>query len=113
MALVSHEGAPLELAIDARSLREQPFRITRVRVGERVHPGQVVGLVGNSGNSTEPHLHFHIADGTSPLGSEGIPYGHDFEIIGRCRMFNMGCERSAPVARRAEVPLANVILRFP
>ena len=28
----------------------------------------------NSGNSTEPHLHFHISDGVSPLGSEGLPY---------------------------------------
>ena len=28
-----------------------------VRVGDRVVPGQVVGAVGNSGNSTEPHLH--------------------------------------------------------
>jgi murein DD-endopeptidase MepM/ murein hydrolase activator NlpD len=44
----------------------------RVKVGDRVRRGQVVGLVGNSGNSTEPHLHFHIADGVSPLGSEGM-----------------------------------------
>jgi murein DD-endopeptidase MepM/ murein hydrolase activator NlpD len=33
----------------------------RVNVGDKVRRGQVVGLVGNSGNSTEPHLHFHIA----------------------------------------------------
>ena len=45
----------------------------RVRPGDRVRKGQVVGLVGNSGNSTEPHLHFHLMDGTSPLGSEGHP----------------------------------------
>jgi murein DD-endopeptidase len=46
----------------------------RVKVGDRVTQGQVLGLVGNSGNSTEPHLHFHISDGVSPLGSEGLPY---------------------------------------
>jgi hypothetical protein len=46
----------------------------RVKVGDRVRTGQVLGLVGNSGNSTEPHLHFHISNGISPLGAEGLPY---------------------------------------
>ena len=85
----------------------------KVKKGDRVKRGQVVGLVGNSGNSTEPHLHFHISDGNSPLGSEGVPYRQDFEIVGHCRVFNLGCERSAPVARKGEVPLANVLIRFP
>src|SRR5687768_2403897 len=85
----------------------------RVKVGDRVTRGQVVGLVGNSGNSTEPHLHFHISDANSPLGSEGIPYRHDFELVGRCRTFNVGCERTAPAARKSELPLANQLIRFP
>jgi hypothetical protein len=86
----------------------------RVRTGERVRKGTVVGLVGNSGNSTEPHLHFHISDGNSPLGSEGIPYGQDsFEVVGRCRSLAGGCERTAPVAHRGELPLANLLVRFP
>src|SRR5262249_45336578 len=37
----------------------------RVKVGDRVKTGQVLGLVGNTGNSTEPHLHFHIGDTSS------------------------------------------------
>ena len=49
----------------------------KVKVGDRVTRGQVIELVGNSGNSTEPHLHFHISDGVSPLGSEGLPYTLD------------------------------------
>ena len=85
----------------------------KVKLGDRVTRGQVVGLVGNSGNSTEPHLHFHISDANSPLGSEGVPYKTDFEIVGRCRLFNMGCQRSAPVARKSELPLANMLIRFP
>jgi hypothetical protein len=46
----------------------------RVKVGQRVRPGDVLGLLGNSGNSNAPHLHFQLMDGPSPLGSEGIPY---------------------------------------
>jgi murein DD-endopeptidase len=86
----------------------------RVRLGDRVRKGQVIGLVGNSGNSTEPHLHFHVSDGASPLGSEGLPYRFEsFELIGRCRTFNVGCERAAPVVRQGELPLANVLIQFP
>jgi hypothetical protein len=35
------------------------------------------------------------------------------DVIGRCRMFNVRCETAAPVARRSELPLANLLLRFP
>jgi murein DD-endopeptidase len=86
----------------------------RVRPGDRVRKGQVIGLVGNSGNSTEPHLHFHLMDGTSVLGSEGIPYAHEtFEFIGKCgRMFSE-CARSAPETRRREIPMANMVVGFP
>lgn len=86
----------------------------RVRTGDRVRRGQVLGLVGNSGNSTEPHLHFHLADGTTPLGAEGLPYAHEsFEIVGRCRSLLGGCAATAAEMRRRETPLANVIIRFP
>jgi murein DD-endopeptidase MepM/ murein hydrolase activator NlpD len=86
----------------------------RVHEGDRVRRGQVIGLVGNTGNSTEPHLHFHVSDANSPLGSEGIPYTYDaFEIVGRCVMFNASCEHTAPVAHHHEIPLANELVRFP
>ena len=38
--------------------------------------GQVLGLLGNSGNTDAPHLHFHIMDGPSPLQSNGLPFVH-------------------------------------
>ena len=86
----------------------------RVKLGDRVRKGQVIGLVGNSGNSTEPHLHFHLSDGNSPLGSEGIPYNYEsFELVGRCANFGSGCDRPAPVTRQREIPLANMLVRFP
>lgn len=55
----------------------------KVKPGDKVTRGQALGLVGNSGNSTEPHLHFHVTDGPSPMGSEGVPYVLDaFEVLG-------------------------------
>lgn len=85
----------------------------KVKLGDKVKRGQVIGLVGNSGNSTEPHLHFHISDSPSPLGSEGLPYRLDsFEIVGHCKTFS-ACQRSAPVMRKGELPLANTLIRFP
>jgi murein DD-endopeptidase MepM/ murein hydrolase activator NlpD len=32
----------------------------KVKQGQKVEKGEVLGLSGNSGNSSEPHLHFHI-----------------------------------------------------
>jgi murein DD-endopeptidase MepM/ murein hydrolase activator NlpD len=34
----------------------------KVKQGDIIKRGQVLGLCGNSGNSSEPHLHFHIQD---------------------------------------------------
>ena len=40
----------------------------RVKVGDRVQTGQELGLLGNSGNTTGPHLHFGLIDG--PRGAQ-------------------------------------------
>jgi hypothetical protein len=45
-----------------------------VSLGEHVKRGQVLGKLGNTGNTSAPHLHFHIMDGSSTLGSNGLPY---------------------------------------
>jgi murein DD-endopeptidase MepM/ murein hydrolase activator NlpD len=41
--------------------------------GAQVQRGQLLAQLGHSGNSTEPHLHFHIVDGENPLFSAGLP----------------------------------------
>jgi hypothetical protein len=55
----------------------------RVHAGDYVKRGQVLGLVGNSGNSLAPHLHFHVMSTPTALASNGLPYEIDkFTVTG-------------------------------
>jgi len=44
----------------------------KVKVGDKVKRGQVVGLCGNSGNSSAPHLHYHLQDSEIIQEGKGI-----------------------------------------
>ncbi|ARF74003.1 peptidase M23 [Kitasatospora albolonga] len=46
----------------------------KVRAGDRVRAGQEIGQVGNSGNTTEPHLHFQLMDHPDLHTARGIPF---------------------------------------
>lgn len=58
----------------------QPGSI-RGQEGDRVERGDVLGLVGNSGNSVAPHLHFHVMSRPLSLASNGLPYAIDSYMI--------------------------------
>ncbi|MEU6039644.1 M23 family metallopeptidase [Actinomadura sp. NPDC047616] len=45
-----------------------------VRPGDRVRAGQHIADCGNSGNSTEPHLHFQLMDGPDPDTARAVPF---------------------------------------
>lgn len=85
----------------------------RVKAGDKVKRGQVLGLVGNSGNSTEPHLHFHTSNRNSPLSSEGLPYVFDaFEVQGKGWGWKPSDKDSPVEKRRLEMPLQDNVVRF-
>jgi murein DD-endopeptidase MepM/ murein hydrolase activator NlpD len=55
----------------------------RVREGEKVAAGQVLGLCGNSGNSTQPHVHYHLQTGKSFGEGLGLPaFFNGYEVDG-------------------------------
>jgi hypothetical protein len=46
----------------------------KVKEGDRLSSGQVIGSLGNTGNSDAPHLHFHVMSTPDPLRSNGLPF---------------------------------------
>jgi hypothetical protein len=79
----------------------QPGSI-KVRKGDRVKLGQVLGLVGDTGNSVVPHLHFQVMDRDSSLGSNGLPYEiREFQVTGKTggtKAFDEAEEKGTPLA---------------
>ena len=45
----------------------------KVATGQRVEAGQVIAEVGNTGNTTQPHLHIQLMDTPTFEGAAGIP----------------------------------------
>jgi murein DD-endopeptidase MepM/ murein hydrolase activator NlpD len=45
----------------------------RVGEGDAVRLGQELAACGNSGNSTEPHVHLQVMDRADPMAAEGVP----------------------------------------
>jgi pimeloyl-ACP methyl ester carboxylesterase len=97
-------------------------RSIRVHVGQKVRRGQVLGLLGNSGDSYSPHLHFHVANNNSLFDAEGVPYVFEsFEVQGVAPITTGPTLDEAwkppPNAktdkRRMEIPTENAVIRFP
>lgn len=76
---VSIRGADGTVAVVAHLARGS----LRVKVGDRVRAGQVIGACGNSGNSSEPHVHAQLMDRISPWIAVGAPMAFaDIEVSG-------------------------------
>jgi murein DD-endopeptidase MepM/ murein hydrolase activator NlpD len=64
------EVAPAEYLVVAH-LRAGSIRTA---AGELVRQGEPIARIGNSGNSSEPHLHLHLQDTPATDDGEGIPF---------------------------------------
>lgn len=53
-----------------------------VQVGDEVEAGQLLGSCGNSGNSSEPHIHYHLQNSPVPLEGESLPIFFGAATIG-------------------------------
>lgn len=89
----------------------------RVRVGDKVATGQVLGSLGFSGESRGPHLHFHVADGDSPLDAEGVPFEiRSFRQLGRyddiSKLGSGWSPAQGEALREDEWPDANAVVDF-
>jgi hypothetical protein len=93
----------------------------RVRVGDRVRTGDVIGLLGNTGNSNGPHLHFQITDSPLPLASEGLPFvfraftsrgtlTNSLDDVSAGRAAVIGPDTAGP--HRDEMPLQDQVVDF-
>ena len=127
--------APLEADGNAVFLRLRDGRIVSyahmipgsvtVREGDRVVRGQLLGRVGNSGNSSAPHLHIHVVDRNAIFGANGLPYVFSgFDVTGRVastEAFDRAEATGEPVRlrpvrrgiRRKQLALDQVIVTWP
>ena len=65
-----------------------PHSVT-VHVGDRVKAGDKLGLLGNSGNTTGPHLHFQISDRPSTLDVTSLPFVFEHMTLQNRSAMNM------------------------
>lgn len=95
----------------------------KVKNGDLVKKGQVIGLLGNSGNSDAPHLHFHLETKSNiTLGGEGVPYHfsefkqlvkyRDDELEALFDSMKFPLKDLSPSIRFNELPIGNGIVEF-
>jgi murein DD-endopeptidase len=92
----------------------------RVKPGQSVKKGDVIARLGFTGQTTGPHLHLHVADRDSPLGSEGIPFVFEnFTLLGHYPDFNdfekvkwQALDPGADSSIKNECPGPNTVISF-
>ncbi len=99
----------------------------QVHIGENVSRGQLLGLIGTSGNSTTPHLHFQIMTTPEFFPTDSVPYVFgQFRLLGRVpdRIWddNLGLQPTGtlpfvpaqpPGLHYGQLPLDRTVVRFP
>jgi murein DD-endopeptidase MepM/ murein hydrolase activator NlpD len=102
-----------------------------VEVGDRVLRGQVIGRIGNSGQTSHPHLHFEVTDASTLGSGDGLPYAvrcysqlarlepmPSWEEVAEADPSEIGFVEALPSLaesspRFAELPLGGSVVWFP
>lgn len=97
-----------------------------VKPGDKVKKGQVIAKLGNTGNANASHMHFHLMNGPSVLGSDGVPYVIDqfilrgqipLQAVADADLFLTGPfpqdVLSPPQDRTDQIPLSLTVVDFP
>lgn len=83
----------------------------RVRLHQQVKAGEVIGELGDSGQTTGPHFHFQLMDANSPLAAERVPY-----VFKEFRFFEFGREfemdKHPDQKRSLSLPMDDTVLSF-
>jgi murein DD-endopeptidase MepM/ murein hydrolase activator NlpD len=94
------------------------------KVGDAIQKGDQIGLLGNTGVSGAPHLHFQVMDGNSIGVAEGLPFEFEqFQLEGEFEDFegdddqfiiHLELQRFSPSQLiMSALPLQNTIIGFP
>ena len=91
-----------------------------VERGDQVRKGEVIGKLGNTGNTDAPHLHFMVIEGKSPLVSDALPFEIDrFRTRGTLTNYDafLGGARAEITpeqsgAQRDRLPLHRIVNEF-
>ena len=111
-------------------LQDDVVAVGSSTTGDKIKKGDVIALLGNTGNSNASHMHFHLMDGPSPFASNGLPYVIDsFEYVAQMNMAAFDAaddyleppvgmtflptNPGAPQPRKNQLPQANAIVNFP
>lgn len=84
----------------------------KIRLHNRVHTGDVLALLGSSGNTTGAHLHLQLTDRNSVLQSEGVPFVFSsFTYLGPGSDYELNKHVSEPW--QESIPPGDAVLEFP
>jgi len=83
----------------------------KVHLHDRVHTGDPLALLGNSGNSTGAHLHMQVTDRNSVLQSAGVPFEFaGFTYLGPGAEYELDKHVSVPWAH--SIPPGDGVVEF-